>query len=534
MSECPICKYNKASLIESTENGFYIYKCLSCETCYSLPCNPTKVPKYDYINEKTHSRKEIEEVIKILEVIKQVKCDTGDNISVLEIGSGDFRHLIILRRMFPTIKLIGVDLAYEALIKEDSIKTILDKYNIEAINSLENLIINNHKFDLIYFFHVLGHIENPEEFLLKIRSLLKDDGYVMFSVPNPDRLSKKVFGNEEWDYPPYHFYRFSVKSINHLLEATNLQVITVKQYQLKLKYDFYIYKEKLRYIIFSKIKRLKDLITSNRRNYKNYSTVNHIDNGVYNQSVKISVKDFIKNFISPIYTSLGSILFFILYLYDLLYYKKGALSMAVIAKKRKEGKDNASYVVFDFDGTIINKDSFISYTNFLGKNSILMKIFIRFLQELYYSKIISNTLFKVLLWKMIPLKYKSDNFIRNFVLSCLTEKYHNREVISELMATQSKDILVISATHFMIVRSFFQIYYPDLLSNKGIKVFGSSYNSLCDKFFINNLRGKNKLKLLEFLGIGELELLYTDSIEEDRYLYNVSKKCKIVGDINEY
>jgi SAM-dependent methyltransferase len=77
----------------------------------------------------------------------------------------------------------------------------------------------NLTFDVITFFEVLEHQDDPVAFLSRVKELLKPGGYVAGSVPNRQRfladLDRKV---DSSDFPPHHFLWFSKKSMSHLFE----------------------------------------------------------------------------------------------------------------------------------------------------------------------------------------------------------------------------------------------------------------------------------------------------------------------------
>jgi len=82
--------------------------------------------------------------------------------------------------------------------------------------------------DIVCFFHVLEHLESPSRFLEQVVSILKDEGRIIFSVPNPNRIRLK-FGREDGDYPPHHLIRFSVNGIFRLLGRCGFRVIKVEE-----------------------------------------------------------------------------------------------------------------------------------------------------------------------------------------------------------------------------------------------------------------------------------------------------------------
>ncbi len=81
------------------------------------------------------------------------------------------------------------------------------------------------KFDIITFFEILEHLDNPNEFIKEIKSLLEPSGYIALSVPDRDMVINPL-GDE--DYPPHHLTRWSEKSIRNLMSAHGFTVVSHK------------------------------------------------------------------------------------------------------------------------------------------------------------------------------------------------------------------------------------------------------------------------------------------------------------------
>jgi len=89
-------------------------------------------------------------------------------------------------------------------------------------------------FDVICFFHVIEHLSAPDEFIKKLQPLLKKDGYLCLSFPNPDRMDIKLLTREHWDYPPHHITRWDINSVTYLLEKNGLKLFDIKKEPLSV------------------------------------------------------------------------------------------------------------------------------------------------------------------------------------------------------------------------------------------------------------------------------------------------------------
>ncbi len=82
------------------------------------------------------------------------------------------------------------------------------------------------KFDLVILNHTLEHLENPEEVLKKIYSMLTPDGLLYIDVPNFGGLSAKLMG-KNWPLllPEEHLWHFTEKSLKILLKKNDFKII---------------------------------------------------------------------------------------------------------------------------------------------------------------------------------------------------------------------------------------------------------------------------------------------------------------------
>lgn len=87
-------------------------------------------------------------------------------------------------------------------------------------------------FDVVTFFEVLEHQENPRAFLNAAKRFVAESGFVALSVPNRERWQAKF---ETFDYPPNHLTRWSPLALRNFLEANEFDVLTIRQEPLRVK-----------------------------------------------------------------------------------------------------------------------------------------------------------------------------------------------------------------------------------------------------------------------------------------------------------
>ncbi|PQJ22002.1 methyltransferase [Tenacibaculum sp. SG-28] len=93
------------------------------------------------------------------------------------------------------------------------------------------------KYDIITLWHVLEHIENINEYLDKIKRLLKPNGYLIVAVPNYKSYDATYYGSFWAAYDvPRHIWHFSKKSLKRIFKEINMEIIKIKGMQFDSYY----------------------------------------------------------------------------------------------------------------------------------------------------------------------------------------------------------------------------------------------------------------------------------------------------------
>jgi 2-polyprenyl-3-methyl-5-hydroxy-6-metoxy-1,4-benzoquinol methylase len=128
------------------------------------------------------------DVTKMRNVIRVVKTilakyytpQTENIILVAGAGKGDEALLIADEYK---LKTIGVDINIE------NIKTVIS--NIQVVFQKHNLLslgFKQNSFSVVYSYHVLEHVDNPEMMLLELHRVLKPNGILFIGFPNKNRF----------------------------------------------------------------------------------------------------------------------------------------------------------------------------------------------------------------------------------------------------------------------------------------------------------------------------------------------------------
>jgi len=90
-----------------------------------------------------------------------------EKCSLLDVGCGKGTWLRFLRKHRPDVKAIGIDVnpEYDRKCREDKLNVML--------GNIETLILPNLSYDIVTCFHVLEHLENDRNILLKLIKIAK-------------------------------------------------------------------------------------------------------------------------------------------------------------------------------------------------------------------------------------------------------------------------------------------------------------------------------------------------------------------------
>jgi len=242
--KCPVCgNINNFIYIESIndlETGleYKIYKCPECSLEFSSPMKSALPSHYE----------KFEEYFERWEFKKALNFISSKKAKIIDIGCGEGHFLNLARKK--GFDVFGIDF------NENAIKVAKEKFCIENVYpyTLEEFIekFPDEKFDFVFFFHLLEHLEDPLNFMKNIKKILKEDGYIAFSLPNPKRFSLHSNFREEWDFPPHHLTRWNEKSINKLLNITGFELIK-KEESLKISEILGIIMVKMSFGIIKKL-----------------------------------------------------------------------------------------------------------------------------------------------------------------------------------------------------------------------------------------------------------------------------------------
>jgi 2-polyprenyl-3-methyl-5-hydroxy-6-metoxy-1,4-benzoquinol methylase len=192
----------------------------------------------DYISHTDSKKSVTDKLYQIVKVyalknkLKLINSFQTEEKNILDVGCGTGDFLLTCKNGGWNV--IGVEPNLRA--RELAISK-LNKSNSPIILSDINEIAAQ-QFDVITLWHVLEHVPNLKEYILKLKSLLKPNGILVVAVPNYKSFDA-LYYKKYWAAfdVPRHLWHFSKTSINKLFSKENLKVDKI----LPMKFDsFYV------------------------------------------------------------------------------------------------------------------------------------------------------------------------------------------------------------------------------------------------------------------------------------------------------
>ena len=143
------------------------------------------------------------------------KFKNRTSIKLLDIGC--FNGFFVKKMIHEGYNAFGID---------SNIKSLdygIQKYKLNKRifnKKVEELIIENEKYNIITMFEVLEHLEYPKDFLLNLKKILEKNGILIISTPNNNMVWRPLLDN-----PPHHFSRFNSNNLHICLKSLGFKKI---------------------------------------------------------------------------------------------------------------------------------------------------------------------------------------------------------------------------------------------------------------------------------------------------------------------
>jgi len=217
---CPNCKSTSTLIhnkVWSIDNGS-VFRCHQCELIFIDPIMTEKEEHEFYKNYNIHVKergvtltRSVEEFHQQSKVVAQerlvVVADHFNNQKVLEVGSSTGAFLSLLD---------GCE-TYACELADENREYSEQFVNGDVYASLD--LVKESNFDLICMFHVFEHIREPQNFLNKCKTLLKDGGVILIEVPHSEDPLISLFDSNEYKdfiFQPMHPMVYNETSLDYV------------------------------------------------------------------------------------------------------------------------------------------------------------------------------------------------------------------------------------------------------------------------------------------------------------------------------
>lgn len=146
-------------------------------------------------------------VLNTLKIVSSFRKKRIENILIAGCGTGDEAYQFLKHTK---ANIYGVDLIVLPIFKTDNYRIFQLK-----MESIDNLSFNDEKFDLIYCYHVLEHVNDPEKVLLELKRVLSKSGILFIGFPNRRRILPGYISshlNISWlEIIKFNFYDYKMR-----------------------------------------------------------------------------------------------------------------------------------------------------------------------------------------------------------------------------------------------------------------------------------------------------------------------------------
>ncbi len=242
IQECPICKsrdlqkFTHCKDYTVSHETFQLDLCQKCELGITTPRPDTNRLSEYYQSEEyiSHSGKSSGGIGFLYKIARSFSLNWKKKIiqkhkitgNILDFGCGTGEFLNTMQGA--GWEVTGVEPSDSARLKSEILLAQKTYHSLDGFPE--------RKFDVITTWHVLEHVPDLIETILKLKSLLKKDGTIFIAVPNY-QCHDATFYKELWaGYDvPRHLWHFSKRSMSLLLESIGLKLVDT----IPMKLDAY-------------------------------------------------------------------------------------------------------------------------------------------------------------------------------------------------------------------------------------------------------------------------------------------------------
>jgi ubiquinone/menaquinone biosynthesis C-methylase UbiE len=140
---------------------------------------------------------------------------------LLDVGCGTGEFLNYCKKRNWTVNGIETD--------EKTRNYAINFQNCEVVDTLDKIIKQELKFDVITLWHVLEHVYDFKDYLFKLKGILNKGGYIILGLPNCKSYDAKFYKENWYAFDlPIHVSHFNKNDIHHLVSEFKFNSLLIK------------------------------------------------------------------------------------------------------------------------------------------------------------------------------------------------------------------------------------------------------------------------------------------------------------------
>jgi len=150
--------------------------------------------------------------------------NTRENDKILDVGCGVGSYIVALSKINRVC--FGIDPLYKTSLLKSHQKAKDENVDISLIQSVsETLPFKDRKFDMVLHLSTLQHVNNQDKTLSEIKRVLKDNGFLLVSVPTNRNISTLFTKSKK---PDYVTKPFDIRELKKSMTKNGFKILKIR------------------------------------------------------------------------------------------------------------------------------------------------------------------------------------------------------------------------------------------------------------------------------------------------------------------